>query len=149
MKLKLILKKSYDGLNVLNKEYFEVNELDINVKNDFDILNPILFLYGRGLEKFNYFEIPELKRCYHVANVESLSGGLFKIFGVTDVLETFKTDILKSEVSFYRKLRDGDFFNGAIDYSVLTDVNYYSSDVVLDSSDNSMILSTVGADRGI
>lgn len=141
----LILKKSVDGVNVLKKVFTDERIEEVTLKRDFDLLSPVLYLRGEGLEAFNYFELPEIGRSYYVNNYENLGNNLFRIMGSVDVLTTYEEEILNANSLFNRKIKVGDYINASVDYSVLTDVVNYDSDVVLNIEDNPIILTTIGS----
>lgn len=146
--MRLILKKSIDGVNVLKKVFTNERVEEVTLKRDFDLLSPVLYLRGEGLEGFNYFELPDIGRSYYVNSYENLGNNLFRIMGNVDVLTTYESEILNANALFNRKIKMGDYINASTDYSVLTDVVNYNSDVVLNIEDNAIILTTIGS-RGV
>jgi len=79
----MILKlfKTADSDNVINKTITDEISININLKRDVDIVNPVIDLYeidGIELDSFNYAEIPDLNRFYIVAGTE-FSIGILKL----------------------------------------------------------------------
>ena len=61
-----------DGKNVINKTMTLKTTTEINLKRDFDIINPRLILIPNlptGFSGINYAEIPELNRFYFVDSI--------------------------------------------------------------------------------
>lgn len=134
-----------DGDNVVNKTLTDVLDLNVSLKKDFDIENPVLFLTGVDYTtylNFNYCVIPDLNRSYFINNVEQINGRVIKINCSCDVLETYKNDFLNSNARFYRNIKTGDYVNGALELSTKKTVVKYDSSVELVES-SSMILVTV------
>lgn len=122
----LILYAINNGDNVINKDLENGVTIQINLKQGFDIINPVIVLNGdyRG---FNYAHIPELSRFYFIAEVEQLNFQLVKLSLECDVLETYKADILNSNARYMRNIKNGDFDNISIDHSNKTISNIHNS----------------------
>ena len=146
--MRIIFKKSPDGVNTIRKNFTDSKELDVQLLKDFDIINPVLYIRDAGIENFNYFEIPDLNRSYYVLGFENLGGNRFRIMGAVDVCTTYENEILDSDGLFYRKIKSGDYINSSVDYSVLTDVVNYESNVEVDIENKPIILTTIGS-KGI
>lgn len=144
--MELILYKTNDNDNVLNKKYDEVYRLNINLKRNTDIINPRIMLNDLGnmdFKKCNYAYIKELDRFYFIKTIESITNHVWDLFLECDVLETYSDDILESMATYQRQIKDGDYQNINNDYDVKTEITIHKSDVVL-SSDKSIILTTIG-----
>lgn len=138
----LILYAINNGDNVINKDLENGVTIQINLKQGFDIINPVIVLNGdyRG---FNYAHIPELNRYYFIAEVEQLNFQLVKLSLECDVLETYKADILNSNARFKRNIKTGDFENISIDYSnKTTSVKHVSNGTPLQGE--TMIIAVLG-----
>lgn len=136
-----------DSDNTINKELVNGLEINLNLKRDFNIKTPELIIMNNenlDIESFNYFTIPELNMYYFINSVECIGNKLFKVFGHCDVLETFKSDILSSKAMYKRKLKNGDYFNGDLEFSTEKTIVKHYSDKGLDGN-KSLIMTTLGA----
>lgn len=109
--MQLYLYKTKDSNKVLNKTLTNQTELNINLKRDTDIIRPTLQLMkvvGVDFKQFNYAHIPDLNRYYFINYVESVNNSVDKLHLECDVLETYKADILASEMTYTTDAKDGD-----------------------------------------
>lgn len=144
--MQLVLYKNISSDNTINKVLTDGTVFNINLKRETDILNPDLFLVrlaGIDYNDFNYAEIVELNRFYFINSVSSVNASLFKLECHTDVLETYKDDIINSSSKYRRAIKTGDYGEFTPNFSEDTTITNYFSDVELESS-NDFILSTLG-----
>lgn len=136
----LVLYKTDDSPNTINKTLSDSLELNINLKKDTDIINPELVLKG-DFRGFNYAYIPELNRYYFINSMEQLNFILAKLYLECDVLETYKEDILNSSGIIKRDIIDGDY--GAVSAeSSINDITTHKADVTL-TLENNIVLTTL------
>lgn len=121
--MELILYKTNDAKNVINKTLTNAVSLQIVLKRDINIIMPELVLNG-DFRGFNYASIPDLNRFYFVTDIEQLNLKMVKLSLICDVLETYKDVILNSVCSFKSKVNVGDY--GEIDLDT-TGKNIYKS----------------------
>ena len=143
--MQLYLYKTMDSNRVLNKTLTNESLLNINLKRDTDIVRPTIQLMkvvGVDFKKFNYAHIPDLNRFYFINNIESVNNSVDKLYLECDVLETYKDDILASEMTYTATARTGD--------NIITDANTgvnintkINSNITLDDGE-SIVLTTVG-----
>ena len=144
--MQLVLYRNLSSDNTINKVLTNGTVFNINLKRETDILNPDLFLVrltGVDYNDFNYAVITELKRAYFINSVSSVNASLFKLECSTDVLETYRTEILNSESSFKKSIQVGDY--GEVDLKTSTKklLEFFDSDLELEPS-NDVILSVLG-----
>ena len=97
--MRIIFYTNNSDSNELNKNINLVTELNCNVNRDnLDILSPILFLSYFDIKELNinYCYIEELNRYYFIDSYTIEKNNLIKLQLETDVLMTFKNDILLS-----------------------------------------------------
>lgn len=97
--MRIIFYTNNSDSNKLNKNINLVTELNCNVNRDnLDILSPILFLSYFDIKELNinYCYIEELNRYYFIDSYTIEKNNLIKLQLETDVLMTFKNDILLS-----------------------------------------------------
>ena len=134
-----------DGVNVINKVLNDTLNINVNLKKDFDIENPIIVLTGVKFSDYldyNYCVIPELNRKYFINESEQINGRMIKLNCSCDVIETYKDDILNSTSRFYRNIKAGDYYDGNLDKSTTKTVTTELSNVTLDDAE-SMVLVTI------
>lgn len=134
-----------DADNVIGKTMVEKTRMEINLKRDTDVINPVLMLTPNSPDGFagiNYAEIPQLGRYYFVDSTRSINNTLWELTLSCDVLETYKHDILNSKARFTRGIKHGDCV-GKLDASNCTTITKVDSSKGLVSG-STMIISTVG-----
>ena len=144
--MQLVLYKNTSPDNTLNKVLTDGTVFNINFKGEVDIINPtipLVRLTGLDYREFNYAEIVELGRFYFIDAVESTNARIETLTLRTDVLATYKDDIINSSSNYRRAIKMGDYGEFTPNFSEETTVTNYFSDVELESS-NDYILSTLG-----
>lgn len=144
--MELVLYRTKDNENVINKVLTEVTRFDMTMKQDVDIVEPILLLNDKGIYRFNecnYCYIEEFKRYYFIRSVESVTNTVWKLYLDCDVLESYKTDILNSISEYRRMITSGDYQNINNETDVRKTIDIYESDITLDKK-RTMILTTIG-----
>ena len=143
--MQLYLYKTKDSNRVLNKTLTNESLLNINLKRDTDIVRPTIQLMkvaGVDFKQFNYAHIPDLNRFYFINNIESVNNSVDKLHLECDVLETYKADILASEMTYTATAGTGD--NIITDASTgVNNVTKINSNITLDDGE-SIVLTTVG-----
>ena len=89
-----------------------INEITVtgNVKDTFDILNPIVqFNYNANLTNVNYAYIPEYGRYYFI-NDYRIEGNFIYLYLHVDVLYTYRNAILKSQAIAMRSSSHGNLY---------------------------------------
>jgi hypothetical protein len=135
----LILYKTTDASNVIGKTLTDQLEININLKRSEDQEKPRLLLKNDGNKYtgYNYAYIDLFKRYYFVESINN-NGKIIELQLETDVLETYKDDILNAKASIASYYPD----NTVTDVRKRKDV--YTSDVTL-PDDETMILVTTGS----
>lgn len=144
--MKLYLYNIDDTENTIHKTLPIPYEMDINLKSDTDVTNPILLLSsvaGVDYLDYNYCYIPYLKRYYFISSIENVNAKLWRLSFECDVLMSYKDDILTSTAKLRRNIKNGDYFNGVIDTSIIKTVSIQKSNVTI-ADEHSLILTTVG-----
>lgn len=134
-----------DADNVINKTLGAATTIQVVLKRDFNIINPVIILrdLGNNLQSFNYCEFPEFGRKYFVRDVVNISADIWQLNCECDVLETYKNAILEGRAKFLRKIKTGDYLEISVDSSYLKTISKYESDVTIEGQ-HSIVLSTVG-----
>lgn len=142
--MELILYKTTDDDNVINKDLEFFKSININLKDDVDVSNPRirLKLNVDDVKNFNYAEIYSFNRKYFVRDIQNLNNTIWLVRLECDYLETFKDDILNSKANVTRNIAKGDYQDISQEFEVKRDVHIYESNVILDR-EKTMILSTI------
>ena len=89
--MELILYKTTNDRNVINKELTDPKSLDIKLKRDELVESPNISCNRfEGIEEYNYAYIPNFERYYFIVDVEVLNKRINRLRLHTDVLETYK-----------------------------------------------------------
>lgn len=139
--MQLILYKNTSPANTLNKVLTDGTVFNINFRGEVDIINPsipLVRLTGLDYREYNYAEIVELGRFYFIDSIDSTNARIETLNLKTDVLETYKQDILNSYAAFNKKLEDGDYGEVNISLTGEVKITNYLSDVTLEKFDNSL-----------
>jgi len=138
--MKIILYKTTDQNNTINKKLTDPLEININLKRSEDQERPRLLLKNDNdkYKGYNYAYIDFFKRYYFVESTSNNNNRIIELQLETDVLETYKDDILNAQASNISYYPD----NNITDVRKRKDI--YSSDVTL-SDETTMILVTTGS----
>lgn len=145
--MKLFLYNVADGDNVINKTLSNKVEIEIRLSNDVDVINPEIRLRniaGVDFSDFNYAFIDVLGRYYFINKLGRVSANDTFLYLSCDVLETYKAEILASKARLRRSIRNGDFYEGNMDFTIDTNVMIYNSNAGLPDGENTTILTTIG-----
>lgn len=81
--------------NIINKNVSLIDTASCTIKGPISVENPVLILdYDSDLQDINYIRIAEFSRCYYITDIVNLTGHRYQITCKTDVLESFKENIL-------------------------------------------------------
>lgn len=95
--MKIQFYNNHSGINIINKNLEIVGEeINFTLKEDTNILNPILKL--AGYNGGNYCYIPDFNRYYFIDNYNLNSQGIYELFLSVDVLTTYKADLLSGKL---------------------------------------------------
>lgn len=96
--MNLTLYKTSDDPRTLNKTITDAKTLTVQLKSDTDLLNPVFMLSYDStiLDGYNYAEMDG--RYYYITDISAVTGGQLRISCRTDVLMTYKDDILQCPV---------------------------------------------------
>lgn len=144
--MQLILYKNTSPANTLNKVLTDGTVFNINFRGEVDIINPsipLVRLTGLDYREYNYAEIVELGRFYFIDSIDSTNARIETLNLKTDVLATYKDDIINSVSNYKRAIKAGEYGEFTPNFSEENTVTNYFSDVELESN-NGYILSTLG-----
>lgn len=129
----------YNGAsNVINKSVTFIHEVDVTFKQSTDMLRPVIILeLGSSFNPYDHninyvITYGGFNRYYFVDTIEQLTSGFYKFYLRVDVLETYKQQILTSEVL-------------SVETGVDVNIDIVNSDKKLDG-EASYILTTLGVE---
>lgn len=82
--------------NTINKQLDFITIVRGVLRDETDILYPIISFSLNSPPNFNYVYIPEFKRYYFVCDIKNVASGLFELSLSFDALETYKDTILSA-----------------------------------------------------
>lgn len=144
--MEITLYNTLDNDNVINKDLTMIYSFSLKLKKDTDIVNPTILLNDKNSMDFtecNYCYLEDFNRYYFIRDIESINNNIWRLVLECDVLETYKDDILNSDVEINRKIKQGDFIEGDFKTQVIKEVDIYKSDVIMEDV-SKIILSTIG-----
>lgn len=148
-----ILCQNYSENNIINKRIEEIDTASCTIKGPISVEAPVLILdYDSSLQDINYIKIPEFNRSYYITDTVNLTGQRYQISCKSDVLESFKNNILALSVIIDKQqnvtdtnlfLDDGSFISENKEFNtVLNFPNGFNAD-------GEYILITAGGGGGI
>ena len=136
----LELYKTIDSNNTINKELTNKKTYDIKLKENTNIINPMIILSSETLlTSYNYAYIPDFERYYFINSITINSKKVYVLSLECDVLESFKTDILNSNAYIGKSDTINNYYNSN-NSEVRKEVNIYYSDVELEKEDNKILI---------
>lgn len=139
--------------NIINKNITVVDTASCTIKGPLSVENPVLILdYDSDLQDINYIRIAEFNRSYYITDIVNLTGHRYQISCKSDVLESFKNNILALSVIIDKQqnaadtnlfLDDGSFISENKEFNTV--LNFPSGF----NTDGEYILITAGGGGGI
>lgn len=143
--MEMILYKTVDNENVINKNILEIHRLNIELKRNVSVNTPTITLNNSktvDLLTPNYCYLTEFNRFYFIRDITT-EGKLISLDLECDVLESFKDDILNSISEYSRKVKTGEYQQFSYISSAIKNIDLHYSDVTL-TKNKSLVLTTVG-----
>lgn len=142
MDLKLYFTR--DSNNTIGKTLEDETVFQINFKDTADVIKPEIRLFYKGEITHNYAYIPEFGKYYFINNTEIYPNNINILKLETDVLETYKDDILESKGIITRSRYSDDYYDGG-DYRTEEKMEHklYESDITAEF-DSTTVLVTIG-----
>lgn len=132
-----------DKNNVINKEKEKISEINIRLKHNDSILEPLIIITRNNFPiNCNYCYIDVLNRYYFINSKKELSNNLIELHLEVDELETYKDGILNADSIITMKSTPS-YFNGSVAIDSRSEIETYYSDIELENT-NTILLSTIG-----
>ena len=143
LSMKLILYKTTDPRNKLNKTLTAGKEININLKRDEPKENPRIKLSNSNLtDNYNYAYIEVFDRYYFINSITKLNFSLSELEFETDLLTTYKDVILASTGLISHAIQEGDYRLTNPKTSDNYEMELFESDTEL-TTDNTILLTTI------
>ena len=141
--MKLILYKTTDPRNKLNKTLTAGKEILINLKRDDSKENPRIKISNTNLtDNYNYAYIEVFDRYYFINSITQLNYSLSELEFETDLLSTYKDIVLASTGLVSHAIQEGDYRLTNPKTSDNYEMELFNSDVEL-TTDNTILLTTI------
>lgn len=131
-----------DNANTINKTLQPITTTDIIFRQAVNEATPFILMNRDKLTGSNYVHIPNFKRYYFISSVDNYTANLVRINLTTDLLMTYKDDILNSTVLITATEKPS-YFSSSLPTQTKTIKRVVKSDVTL-NKENSLILTTIG-----
>lgn len=131
-----------DNANTINKTLQPIKTLNIIFRQAVNEASPFIIMNKDNLTGSNYVHIPNFNRYYFISNIENYTANLVRINLVTDLLMTYKDEILNTPV-LITATNTPSYFSSNLPTQTKTIKRVVKSDVTLEK-ENSLILTTIG-----
>lgn len=131
-----------DNANTINKTLQPIKTLNIIFRQAVNETTPFIIMNKDNLTGSNYVHIPNFNRYYFISNIENYTANLLRINLVTDLLMTYKDEILNSPV-LVTATNTPSYLSNNLPTQTKTIKRVVKSDVTLEK-ENSLILTTIG-----
>ena len=138
--------KTTDNPNVVNKDYQVIKQVDIIFRQGTNNKSPLLILHNSTIDGVNYIHIPTFKRFYFIAGMQQLNNTLTEIKLKTDLLMTYKQEIMNTEMVITATNKPSDLV-ATLPVNAKPIIKKYMSDVTLPKA-YSCIMTTIGNVKG-
>ena len=131
-----------DNANTINKTLHPIKTVDIIFRQAVNEATPFIIMNRDKLTGVNYVHISNFNRYYFISSVDNYTANLVRINLVTDLLMTYKDEILNSTV-LITATNTPSYFSSNLPTQTKTIKRVVKSDITL-NKENSLILTTIG-----
>lgn len=128
--------------NVINKNLKLISSRDIIFRMAINEKTPMLILHHSTIDGVNYVGIPDFKRYYYIEHVEPYNSVLSRVYLNTDLLMTYKDEIINNQVLITATEKPS-YLSNALPTSRELINDTYMSNVTL-TNGTTKILTTIG-----
>lgn len=142
--MKVTLYKTTDQNNTINKKLTDPLEININLKRSEDQERPRLLLKNDNdkYKGYNYAYIEFFKRYYFVESTSNNNDRIIELQLETDVLETYKDDILNATGNITTKVGSS-YTNNSVNSDIRKDHTIYKSNITPERKQTNVLI-TIG-----
>lgn len=131
-----------DNANTINKTLQPITTIDIIFRQAVNEASPFIIMNRDKLTGSNYIHIPTFNRYYFISSVDTYTANLVRINLVTDLLMTYKDDILNSTV-LITATNTPSYLSTNLPTTQKISKRVVKSDIKL-NKESSLILTTIG-----
>ena len=131
-----------DNANTVNKTLNLIKTINIVFRQAVNEQTPFIIMNKDNLIGVNYIHIPNFNRYYFISSVDNYTANLVRINLVTDLLMTYKDEILNTPVLITATEKPS-YFSSNLPTQTKTIKRVVKSDITL-NKENSLILTTIG-----
>ena len=131
-----------DNANTVNKTLQPIKTVDIIFRQAVNEATPFIIMNRDKLNGANYVHISNLNRYYFISSVNNYTANLVRINLVTDLLMTYKDEILNKPV-LITATNTPSYFSSNLPTQTKTIKRVVKSDITL-NKESSLILTTIG-----
>lgn len=131
-----------DNANTVNKTLKLNKSINIIFRQAVNEASPFIIMNRDNLTGSNYVHIPTFNRYYFISSVDNYTANLVRINLVTDLLMTYKDEILNSTV-LITATNTPSYFSSNLPTTQTISKKVVKSNVTL-KKENSLILTTIG-----
>lgn len=103
MSITVTLYNNTSPVNALDKNLSSIATLTGNLREESDVINPVILVERENLNNVNYAHVSAFNRYYFVTEMESVRTGLWRIHLHVDVLYTYRSQIRANRALIYRQ----------------------------------------------
>lgn len=131
-----------DNANTINKTLQLITTVDIIFRQAVNEATPFIIMNKDKLTGVNYVHISNFNRYYFISSVDNYTANLVRIDLVTDLLMTYKDEILNTPV-LITATNTPSYFSSNLPTQTKTIKRVVKSDITL-NKESSLILTTIG-----
>lgn len=140
--MQMILYHTDDQPNVINKNLLKLRTVNIILREMVDEKAPALLLHDNTIANANYCYLPTFKRYYFIEQVMRYNSHLVKVVLTSDLLMTYKDNILNHNVLITATSKPS-YYSSGLPTTEHIELDRYTSNVTLPEG-KTMILTTIG-----
>ena len=111
----------------INKTLIEEKVFEGTVRDNVDVMNPVVRFFSSEILRYNYCYIPDFQRYYFITSVTAVSNDIYDVNFTTDVLMSFRGEILQYPVIVDKQSQKDNGDEYIDDSSLVTDNLLFSS----------------------
>ena len=111
----------------INKTLIEEKVFDGTVRDNVNVMNPVVRFFSSEILRYNYCYIPDFQRYYFITSVTAVSNDIYDVNFTTDVLMSFRGEILQYPVIVDKQSQKANGDEYIDDSSLVTDNLLFSS----------------------
>lgn len=111
----------------INKTLIEEKVFEGTLRDNVDIMNPVVRFFSSEILRYNYCYISDFQRYYFITSVTAVSNDIYDVNFTTDVLMSFRGEILQYPVIVDKQSQKANGDEYIDDSSLVTDNLLFSS----------------------